>query len=170
LRLLSKEIWRAFPELDQFDDEVCKRYVQTAKQTRRAWVDRGLISISIPVSFTLWYLFALGVGPLIEGSFPARSGPLRIVEFGLLSLLITGFVYAPWISSLITRDRLLRGAIKRRISSTTCERCNYSLVGLSIVNQYERLHVQCPECGNKTALNEGHITEADINPELLSES
>ena len=37
MRLLTTKIWRAYPELDGYDDDVCKRYIKRAKRLQNAW-------------------------------------------------------------------------------------------------------------------------------------
>ena len=84
--------------------------------------------------------------------------------------IATGYVWFPLLLCLFVRDRWLIRCVRRQLRGSVCAGCGYQLRGLEIHASDKGKHVICPECGTPTELNTGHITEADINPELLKES
>jgi len=50
VRLISRKIWRAFPELDAFDDETCERYINRSwhlLESFRGWLlAGGVVTVS----------------------------------------------------------------------------------------------------------------------------
>jgi methionyl-tRNA synthetase len=57
MRILTRTIWRAFPELDRFSDEQCERFVKAANARK------------VPKTIT-WCVVAL-VGVLVAAAAPA---------------------------------------------------------------------------------------------------
>ena len=56
MRILSRKIWRAFPEFDQFDDETCKRYMRQVTSSGNMWFIALLTFLSVLVAFSIWSL------------------------------------------------------------------------------------------------------------------
>ncbi len=162
--LTARKIYRAYPELDKFDDAVCKEYVRHARRSGNAWWGRALIVVVIPTAFILWILTVWLFATLTASASVSLSGILDLV---VASIVFTGFFWFPALCALLTRDFTLRRCIRKQISVTGCFSCGYNLIGLTVFDDAENRVVQCPECGTKTVLNQGHITEADINPALL---
>ncbi len=167
MRLLTKKkIYRAYPELDPFDDAICKKYVRHARRSGRAWLGRGLIVIVIPVALLLWLIFIIGMG------WATRSIDISdsVLWVAIGMVIYTGIFWFPALCALLVRDITLRRIIRKRLDVTGCESCGYNLIGLTVFDDSDSRVVQCPECGTKTTLNQGHISEADINPALLAET
>lgn len=74
------------------------------------------------------------------------------------------------IVGMYARDWWMHRCIRNLLREAVCASCGYRLFGLPVHDDDGKRVVGCPECGSKTVLNEGHITEADINPALLTDS
>ena len=149
MRLSTSKIWRAFPELDRFDDKRCQRYVREAMRQHR----RGgcLVLLLVPLGFVLWLIStALSVG-LMDLLVPGNEGPHWV--FIVAGVLAYG---APplgiGLGLLLARDRWLRRAIRDRLNAARCLGCSYSLLGLTPL-EGGRV-VVCPECGRKGELTD----------------
>ena len=128
-----------------------------------------MVVLILPVSFLIWLgmvVLAVHILDNYVGQFDLPDAVNLVVGLTVM----TGFVWFPLVCALITRDFTLHRAVRKRLEGAACAGCGYSLVGLEVFGDADRRVVQCPECGEKTTLNEGHITEADINPALLAES
>jgi hypothetical protein len=171
MRILSRKIWRAFPELDQFDDEICKMYVRRSTSLKNAWRGVLLMLIIIPVAVVLWGMFSWAVRVFNYGLQDQYAWYISdTTEDVFVIMFLTGNVWFPAMCFFLVRDRWLNRCIQKQLSGTSCPPCGYSLVGLSVVEHEDARCVVCPECGTYTKLNTGHITEADINPSLLTKS
>lgn len=168
MRLISLKIWRAFPELDQYDDAVCRLYIRHARRFNNTWKGALLVLLSLGLAVLVWIgVIYFGIDRVEEYTSSARGGELTFGLF-LMSLLLTGIIWFPLLVAFFVRDRWLRRCVMAQLRSTNCAGCGYQLVGLTIIEDQGCKHVVCPECGVSTALNTGHITESDINPELLN--
>lgn len=167
MRLISRKIWRAFPELDRYDDQVCRLYVRHAKRLKNAWKGVLLILATLFVALVVWVvLLRLNVG-YIEKITAANHGDYAPI---VITAATTGLFWFPVLCALIVRDLWLRFCIRSHLRTSNCARCGYNLIGLTILGENDSRFVVCPECGIRTALNTGHITESDINPELLHQT
>lgn len=81
----------------------------------------------------------------------------------------SGYFWFPILFAFFVRDRWLIRSIRKQLGGIACAGCGYSLRGLTIETQGMEKVVTCPECGVPKTLNHDHITEADINPALLTE-
>jgi phage FluMu protein Com len=138
MRLLTRQLHRAFPELDPFDDERCDRFVAQAARSRTG----RLVSILAVLAAA-----AVGlVGPPAAISW-LRSSPwsvsLAITPIWIDAAFVAGFVLGPF-AAIIARDVALRLRIRRVIRARgRCYGCGYSLLGIPIG---ANLEVVCPEC------------------------
>lgn len=154
MRLLTREIHRAFVELDPYGDEQCWRFIRVAQGR---WLAKTLMAAG-----------ALGaaVGMFIAGfaGWVAVLHGLRAYEsdvvgggwwrWPLAVLAGVPFMGLGPLSGYFARDRLLelrlRYVLRRR---GRCPGCRYSLIGLSLT---PRSTVFCPECG----------AECEVDPSL----
>jgi hypothetical protein len=170
MRLISRKLWRAFPELDQYDDEVCKRYIARARQVRGSEVYvltmvavilcsliLAILSTNVHYHALIWLADRLKTGYQI-GAFSET-----FVEL----LVFVSLIWVPALSGFITRDFLLRRCVRQHLSGAICHGCRYSLIGLDIFDLQGETHVLCPECGEKVNLARNNLSEADVNPQLL---
>jgi hypothetical protein len=162
LRILSRKTWRAFPELDRFDDDTCNRLIQRVWNQRGSWSLGVLILISVPVSLVLWFVIMIVTALVFELSvFPTMSEVLVLMQ--------RGFIGGPLIAGFIVRDLWVSKQIRKHIDGVICKECEYSLLGLEINKSSVNAYVLCPECGVKNEFIDGELAEADIKPALLSE-
>ena len=150
MRIIANPIYRAFPELDGFTDEQCRRYVDLARggqrsgvmfEVARVMLSLGCVYVSSPVVLRNWswseadWLITLSV-----------------------AMMATVFL----LSMLFWRDVLLRLLVRRVLRGTArCPSCDYSAMGL-VVSANDA--VTCPECGKSidiTAYRDHCVAGAD---------
>lgn len=144
MRVPLAKVYRAFPELDGYSDEQCRRFLRVARKTmRRRWLHRGLIALIVLVSLVLSGLAAA----LVLHLAPAMWDPLapwRTRGGVLCFLALLVLVAAPPLTWLLATDFFLRRRLKGALRSKgRCPQCRYSLVGLPLG---PRGMVTCPEC------------------------
>lgn len=167
MRLITRKIYRAFPELDQFDDKACGRYVYRAKRKQNGTLGLLFYLLTVISMIALWIF--LGVPWMIGFDWVTdligyRPGPY-LRTFSEM-MYVFGFIWFPWICCLLVRDLLLHKAVKNQVQGACCDHCNYRLVGLEILDLERRPSVQCPECGWETVLEHALIEKWEINPSL----
>ncbi len=141
MRVMTKQLWRAFPELDSFDDERCARFVAAAQRGRRAALLRlsaagvaFVASAALLVTLSQIMLALLGV--------LSRPGDLPIGAIGIGVMVILTLAGA---AAMLVRDVMLRRRVLWVIKAKgTCAGCGYGLLGLPVPDD---LRVTCPECG-----------------------
>jgi hypothetical protein len=150
--LTKKEIWRAFPELDRYSDDQCRRFVNSARGT---WLRRCTMVTLCAVAALLVCTLCIAMGILVvsrlrsDGSvrWPDAIGlttTVPLICFGI-ALVLPFFVY------LLTRDVLLRRRIRNIIRVRgVCGACGYSLLGLAVSPSNR---VVCPECAVDTEVD-----------------
>lgn len=154
MRLLTRRIHRAFPQLDPYPDDVCWKFIDAARGGRgvRALSRASVILVGLiltPVGCILWaWLFAVLFGA--DAISFQRSG-------GKLALW---FLAAPFtlglgpVAAYFWRDRLLGWRLRFVLgTSGRCPACSYSLIGLALTDHST---VFCPECG----------AECEVDPSL----
>ncbi|MBL4809325.1 MAG: hypothetical protein JKY43_04615 [Phycisphaerales bacterium] len=167
MRILTKKIHRAYPELDQFDDKTCKRFITRAKQRHGAWKANAFLVFVLVTTFILWIPLAILLG-FLERKLALILGYGDALRIPIMLMLYTGIGWFPSICFLLSRDRLLHLAIRTQLQHALCRNCGYSLLGLTLTEHHNQQAVQCPECGQTTTLKELDLTQADIDPTLLS--
>jgi len=157
MRILTRRLYRAFPELDRFNDLQCERLMRRVHLD--AWA-RLLVRSSAAVVFVTAFVFVLALLNTTDVLAPAeklfRDGDIL---FALLCLLaLPAFIAA------LTRDAALRRflirAIRLRIDRVRCLGCKYILIG----QRCEDGAVTCPECGQINSLLALGIAEEDLMP------
>ncbi len=160
MRILTRTIWRAFPELDRFSDEQCERFVKAANARTSAKMMTWLVaSIATALVSATALIVPIWLQPKCGNVyvFPALD------DIYMHALLTRAWFWAWWmfaggIAGFITRDVLLRLRVRRILRTrATCVQCRYSLLGLAVPAS---LIVQCPECGTPTHVDEsmGELT------------
>ena len=172
MRLITrKKIWRAYPELDQFDDETCQRYINRSwhlLETFRGWF---LAFVTVIVTLIAWFAFDLLLRVQILQFAPKwLSKPGNPIADLLGLVIFLGYFLVPWIAYLYVRDLWLQWQIRLLLAGVRCPHCKYSLLGLIVYSNEEDRCVKCPECAFELTLSNDGVTEADINPNLLDES
>lgn len=166
MRLLTRKIHRAFPELDKFDDDVCKRYMQRAKRLQNAWKFLVMLLIALPISLVLWFSMMFATGYILNEYFYDISFTIETIA---LLFVGTGIAWMPAFTALLIRDRWLHRCLRKQLTGVQCPTCGYSLIGLSLLADIPAPTVHCPECGHTTALKNLGLSPADIDPTLLSD-
>ena len=158
-RIPTTRLYRAFPELDRFDDDQCRRLMKRIElQPGANWLIRlvPLLLASL--------LFMAGCAGLFHYTTALRSAATWLYEdWDLVIALLLAFG-TPAAVAFVSRDLLLRHylikAINMRIDRVRCRSCGYILIGQTAVDR----RVCCPECGSVTRLSDLGITEADLLP------
>jgi hypothetical protein len=141
VRLVTRKLHRAFPELDPFPDDKCLMFLKAANRVRWVVVLRWGIAAGLAVAVTLagW----IGLFPLIDNQI-GRMKDARwavVIDF----LVLTGPSLVGLLVLMVVRDSVLRLRIRRVISLRgTCRQCGYSLLGIPIGADNQ---LTCPECG-----------------------
>ena len=161
LRIITRKLYRAFPELDGFDDDQCERLLRQVKDG-------------------VGYTPALGMALLVFGllSFLGSIGLARVGYPFLMSLLteemsrywadrlalLAGLIVVltiPSIVGLVTRDVVMRFHIRRalavRLRRIQCLGCKYLLLGQRVIDGF----VTCPECGMRMTLWQLELTSPE---------
>lgn len=158
MRLLTRKLYRAFPELDAFSDEQCKNFMYAAG---RPWWRRLLRWLAV---FAIITLTLVGLGVVI--SVTQQRVGVRWMSRGLETLLwlgiAVGLLVPGFVIAMRTRDWLLARRVRRVINDRgRCHRCAYSLLGMRVGAD---LRIICPECGTVAiadeSLNELASTES----------
>lgn len=171
MRLISRKIWRAFPELDRYSDEVCENYIRHARRFSNQATGAVLMAVTFIIGILLWAFLVFNTHAIVYYLNDWHS-----YHYGFLQTLtadvitFTGYIWFPILLTLFARDRWLIRSIRKQLRSSVCAGCGYQLRGLEIHSTEHGKHVICPECGTPTQLNTGHISEADIDPKILRSS
>jgi hypothetical protein len=155
VRVPISKVYRAFPELDPFDDEQCELFVRQATRgsLRRHAQGWALKVLAFAAGLIVW-IFAVALGGLVVDAF-RLTAPVQNV---LVIPMMVGFVLIPGMALLFVRDIWLRRSIKARLVSARCPACEYSLLGLPIVMGL----AVCPECGEQLDLERMGLTPKDL--------
>jgi hypothetical protein len=150
VRLLTREIHRAFEELDAYDDATCGRFVAAAWGP---WYRRVLPCVAI---------VAVGLGATVASCIAwvvvvhLVKDPTEVDPFDSGVGVAVGVVLAgpmlglgPWLG-FVWRDVLLRRRVRFVLRDRGRCTCGYALSGLAVgVGN----RVRCPECGHATLVD-----------------
>lgn len=149
MRLPLSKIYRAFPELDRFDNTTCEVFVQRAREAKKV---SGCMFAAMVLP--MYFLLAFVMLVMVDWIASSVNVPLPIavvaVGFSLIPLV-------PALTLLVIRDVWLRWALRSQVGSTNCF-CGYSLLGLTLVDE----GVQCPECGEVLRLADRGLVPEDL--------
>lgn len=166
MRLPFSRIYRAFPELDAFDDAECERFVLRARSHRR-----DLVMWPVGVGCAGSIVWVAGVIPctmyVTRQLFP-RQVEFDPSPFELIGLVAVGALVV-LLGSMLLRDRLLIRAIRGRVDLAACPSCRHSLLGLPLLDGGERETVRCPECGSAVLLDEIGLSHGDLIPRVTDQ-
>lgn len=168
MRLLTRKIYRAFPELDSYDDEQCRRFIRSARGGlwRQGIVGIGLLVVGA-VLVVASLAAALWVGDWLEKHTSVRRG--AVGDFYLLALTIPVAGLGP-LAVIVLRDLTLRLRVRNVLRTRGfCPQCRYSLIGLSVS---ANATVSCPECGTVTPVDPSlaELARTSSGPVLASEA
>ncbi len=174
MRLITRKLYRAFPELDRFSDERCEQFVRAARGGMWARILRGVL-----LSGLMFVVFIGSVGLVAAGMGWIDRVGVRwwdniFQAVGMLVYSAVCFGLAP-LFGFVGRDILLRGRVRRILRShSSCARCEYRLLGLPMDAHHL---VVCPECGHLTrvdpalaalAVDAGGRTLVDVADDVLT--
>lgn len=147
MRLITRTIYRAFPELDSFDDGLCRAFVGVAALSWRA---RAVRYVSVALIGVATLALAIVLSSALH-NWRALSklddGPRLL----LASIPLTLTLAAGFLTALLARDRLLRRRVRKLIRDRGgCPHCGYRLLGVPVDAE---LCVVCPECGKPTVVD-----------------
>jgi hypothetical protein len=138
MRIPGTKVWRAFHELDPFDDERCRMFVRAASRPMARVIRACAVVLVAVVVAYVWLRVVQAMGYLGIGSFG------RMATWGLFAWAVALAVPGP-IAGVLTRDLMLKRAIRRVLRSRgSCIGCGYGLIGLRAGGDGK---VTCPECG-----------------------
>jgi hypothetical protein len=160
MRLPLSKVYRAFPELDRFNDAQCQEYVRKVRKRFR----RGRRRIDV---IRAAGLLLLGAGSLVLTSFlitgnmsglPFHEGLFARYPFlGASAMAVCTAV--PALAFYFGVDHVwLRRRIAAHMRDIRCVECGYALLGLSVKDGV----VTCPECGERVDLAMLGLTAADV--------
>lgn len=163
MRIPLSKAYRAFPELDSFDDATCERYVKVANQQFGA-SKSGWIALGLAIAF-----FGSCVGSLLvsnvcdwaEDSTRSWRFDPSFIAGGVFLLVVLFVAFTP---VLLLRDRWLKRAILEKLRMARCPTCSYSLLGLTVKDGA----VMCPECATPFVLKDRGLTEEDMIAQAVS--
>ena len=167
MRIPTSKLYRAFPELDPFEDEKCIRFVRVAQGP---WWWRGVRFICLVV---LWVVTFVGVSwGLAEGAsailmdsdnWRRTFGPIPEI-LGLVLCAGAGMAIAS-VGTLMLRDFLLRRSVRRVLKgSANCWNCGYGLLGLPVSSERT---ITCPECGSVSGVDVSLAELAENNGRVV---
>ncbi len=166
MRLLTRnKIYRAFPELDPFTNEQCRRFIRAA-QAPRTFV--GVLLIIALASLVIGATLCFVLVPLVasnlgySGPRPSEEMPLGLVGVVILFAGLFAGGLGMWARDFVLLQRL-RVVLHHR---GRCGGCKYSLVGLTVGVD---LKVTCPECGYVTEVDPslGSLVRDDLGRALF---
>ena len=138
MRLLTRQLHRAFPELDPFDDARCRQFVAQAARSRSGRF-ASIVAVVVAIVIGLF-------GPPAAAAWLHTTSLAAHFTWSPLWLdvsLVAGFVLGPF-AGIVTRDVALRLRVRRVLRARgRCYGCGYSLLGIPIG---ANLEVICPEC------------------------
>lgn len=156
MRIPGSKVYRAFPELDRYRDDQCRRFVASANRGfwRKVVAAACILSVLIPCWFGAGYVTVEQIEPALFSNVDGGPSTVRVI---LLLLAAIALFVVGALPPLVVRDFLLR----IRISSVLRDRgfclvCRYRLVGLPVTTHLGRATVACPECA----------TVCDVDPSL----
>ncbi len=172
MRILTrKKIYRAFPELDQFDDQTCERYLN--RTTGIAACGSGCFTLIavVVLTFIAWSFIEYNARELLYYTLKSQKIKMGVYTDTFVGLFAySGFIWFPWVSVLVVRDRWLYRNIRKQLNGALCKQCEYSLLGLTVMEDHRVPYVKCPECGSENKLSASFLTQADIDPTLINPS
>lgn len=147
MRIPGSKVYRAFPELDPFPDESCRKFVQAATRgvIRKALIATVVLPIAVFGFGCAVYLWMLGLD-VLEKSTGHRIDALGLWMLPLAAILLI-MALVGVLPAIFARDLMLRISLSRVLrDSGTCFSCGYGLIGLPANRENEGWWIRCPEC------------------------
>lgn len=155
MRLITRKLWRAFPELDRFEDGQCQRFVVAA--VRDTW-PRVIRWVVVVLAGFLGVVLGIMLSVIAEDVLrTTMSYGLARAQWGVV-FSATFTVGGGSIAAMIARDMLVRWHLRRVLAGTGCPVCRYSLLGIPVPASGR---IQCPECGEAIEANRALVQFLD---------
>jgi hypothetical protein len=144
MRLITRKLYRAFPELDSYDDARCERFIRSARGSFTRDALRAFVRLALGASIA--YCLVTGVF-LFDAFYLSRRG--RGINQGVQGDWIRDLVLFSGIAIgllfvYLSRDVLLRLRVRHVLRTRgVCQKCGYSLIGLRVDDANVAV---CPEC------------------------
>ncbi|UCD74793.1 MAG: hypothetical protein JSV91_13520 [Phycisphaerales bacterium] len=152
LRIVTRKLYRAFPELDGFDDDQCERLLRQVKSGMSYAPVLGLALLGfglLPFLCSIW--LAVAGFQYLTDLLTDKLNRYWVDRLAFLAGLII-VLTIPSVVGLITRDVVMRFHIRRalaaRLKRIQCLGCKYLLLGQRVIDGF----VTCPECGIRMTL------------------
>lgn len=145
MRLITRRIYRAFPELDRHPDEQCERFVLAARGGPLRICARFIMLCVVGTVAVIggFVLTGLSVVACENAGLPKSTAGNVVMVLVLIVGTVFALVVAP-ATPFILRDWLLRRRVRYILRARgVCPGCRYSLVGLTVSPANT---VICPEC------------------------
>ncbi|MBI1189408.1 MAG: hypothetical protein GC200_01830 [Tepidisphaera sp.] len=168
--LTRRKIYRAFPELDGYDDEHCVRFMRAAGKSLLHKLLTCLSMTTIAaIGIAIAFFGALALARKVGLATPRNpDADLPLIGGVWLAVMLVCGTLMFWARDLLLWFRV--GHVLRERG--TCETCGYILVGLAIGPGNL---VTCPECASETKVDEslGELVldeqgRASFNPSQFS--
>ncbi len=152
MRILTRKLWRAFPELDRYSDEQCRRFVRAASGSvlrRLARTCVAFVASAIPCTVVI---AGLTIRSVVRRNAGLPAGSWSDLGW-FTAALILSILAAPALAYIV-RDVLLRRRVRTILRDrSTCVSCRYVLIGVPVPQGNT---VICPECA----------TPCEVDPSL----
>ncbi|MFG0242461.1 MAG: hypothetical protein ACF8R9_06745 [Phycisphaerales bacterium JB054] len=144
MRIPTRRLHRAFPELDRFTDEQCKIFIRAAsKHGWRPRIHAAILLLSVPLTGLLALTASSFARLWIDDNVPGGVDRPAWDWVEYAGYLLACFGAA--LVAFLLRDLLFISRVRRVIRGRgSCIGCRYSLLGITIA---EGFTVTCPECG-----------------------
>lgn len=143
MRLITRKIYRAFPELDKFSDEQCQRFLKAANASISRRVARAMVGVAAAM---LMAVVAIDTVVPVAQEFSDRWRLDEPAYWLLWGTLLTLALLVSFVPGLVVTDVLLRLRVRSLLKRCgACPLCRYSLLGIRVGSD---LIVTCPECGH----------------------
>src|ERR1051325_2062751 len=132
MRLLVRRIYRAFPELDQYADEQCRRFVRAANRGWRRGAHWFLIAIVVAGGLMLSLRIADWGIECAEEYQNQQRRDVVMADVTAFVASVPALLIGP-LAALVVRDLLLRLRLRRILrEDSSCPKCHYGLIGLEV--------------------------------------
>jgi hypothetical protein len=156
MRLVTRKVWRAFPQLDRFSDQECLEFVNRVRRSLR--YQAAVFSLCLFLFIALFFVMAMINALAIQVLNRRGLADLGLI-FPVIGVVLQ--IAVPSLVMLLGRDAVLDFSLKRIVGAAVCPTCGYSLLGQRTLG----CAIRCPECGQFTSLRElGLSSPEDLLP------
>jgi hypothetical protein len=147
---MTLKVYRAFPELDRYSDEQCRRFIRAARRGVRSWWHLFLYIVVFHVGLGIAGGIAVAAFGYSEDYQTARRADIWWVSALAFLVAVPAVAIVP-MGVLLMRDVLLRRRVRWVLKTqSACPSCRYGLIGLAVSPDNT---ITCPECGHAAAVD-----------------